>query len=108
MSSNYDFKKELEKTKVQLAKLSQEAVKIAKKGEKEIVEFSRNSKLHLDSTSITLKKEQLYYLIGKEYVSAKAPEKPTPKLKKLLGDFKKANKEQLALKRKLKTPKKIT
>ena len=106
MPTQYDFKKEWEKTRNQLAKFSKEAVKMAKKGEKEIVEFSRKSKMHVDTTAISLKKEHLYYLIGKEYTKENASAQPTPKLSKLLNKLKKADKEQQALKRKMKLAKK--
>jgi len=56
MPKQYDFKKEWEKTRDQLTKFSKEAVAVAKKGEKELVKFSRQSKLHVDATSISLKK----------------------------------------------------
>ena len=106
MSTQYDFKKEWEKTRSQIEKFSKEAVKMAKKGEKELVEFSRKSKLHVDTTAISLKKEHLYYLIGKEYAKENAPVKPTAKLTKLLGELKKADRKQRALKRKIETAKK--
>jgi len=106
MPTQYDFKKEWEKTRDQLAKFSKEAVEVAKKGEKELVEFSRRSKLHVDATSISLKKEHLYYLIGKEYAGTQGAEKPTAKLTKLLKELDKADKEQRVLKRKLKLKKK--
>jgi len=106
MSGQHDFKKEWEKTRTQLAKISQEAIKVAKRGEKELLEFSRKSRLHMDTTAINLKKERLYYMIGKEYAYAKNPEKSTPKLTKLVNELKKANTQQLALKRKLKKTKK--
>jgi len=106
MSDQYDFKKEWEKTRVQLSKFSKEAMKVAKKGEKELIEFSRRSKLHIDSTAINLRKEQLYYLIGKEFALAKGPEKTTPKLSKLLTELNKAEKKQSELSRKIQTKKK--
>ncbi|HQP10393.1 MAG TPA: hypothetical protein PKV41_03305 [Candidatus Omnitrophota bacterium] len=102
MSGQYDFKKEWEKTRDQLAKFSREAAKVAKKGEKELVKFSRRSKLHIDATAISLKKEHLYYLIGKEYTKEGMPAEPTPKLSKLINDLKKADRDQQALDRKLK------
>ena len=106
MPTQYDFKKEWEKTRNQLAKFSKEAVKVAKKGEKELVEFSRKGKLHVDTTAISLKKEHLYYLIGKEYAKDKASAQPTAKLTKLLNELKKADREQRVLKRKIGTAKK--
>jgi len=106
MPKQYDFKKEWEKTKTQLIKFSKEAAVIAKKGEKELVKFSRKGKLHVDATSISLKKEHLYYLIGKEYVRGEGSDQPTAKLTKLVGELKKADKEQQTLKRRLKVEKK--
>jgi predicted hydrocarbon binding protein len=102
MPTQYDFKKEWEKTRKQLTQFSQEAIKVAQKGEKELVKFSRIGKLHVDSAALGLKKEQLFYLIGKEYVKANAPEKPTPQLDKLLSELKKADKEQEGLRVKIK------
>jgi len=102
MAENHDFKKDWEKTKVQLQKLSKEAAKAAKKGEEQLVKFSRRSKLHIDSTAMTLKKEQLFYRIGKEYVSLKEAGIPSVKLKKLVSDLDNANKEQSTIKDKLK------
>lgn len=103
MSGQYDFKKELEKTKSQLIKFSKEAIEIAKKGEEEILKFSKRGKLHVDATAVNLKKEKLLYLIGKEYVEKKFPEKPTGKLKTLVDEFGEISKEQKSIKRKLKT-----
>jgi len=106
MPTQYDFKKEWEKTRDQLAKFSKEAVKVAKKGEKELVSFSKKSKLHIDATAISLKKEHLYYLIGKEYIKEGAPAEPMAKLAKLIAEIKKADKDQQVLNRKLKAKKK--
>lgn len=106
MPEQYDFKKEWEKAKVQLVKFSQEALQVAKKGEKGIVELSRVGKLHLDATALNLKREQLYYLIGKEYVGSQSSQKPTEKLTHLLEDFEKTEREHKALKRKIDQPKK--
>jgi hypothetical protein len=106
MPGHYDFKKEWEKTRAQLTKFSAEAAKVAKKGEVELIKFSRLSKMHVDATAISLKKEKLYYMIGKEYMQAKDLEGESPKLAKLVTELKKANQEQSALKRKLKTVKK--
>lgn len=101
MTKQFDYKKEWEKTKRQLAKFSKEATEIAKKGEKELVKFSKKGKLHVDSTSVSLKKEHLYYLIGKEYCGLKNPEVPSAKLKKYLAEVKKADREQKQLKKKI-------
>jgi len=102
MSSNYDFKKEWEETKNKFVKFSKEAADIAKKGEVELIKISRKSKLHIDSTAISLKKEKLYYLIGKEYAKAKNPANPSARLTKLVEELKQAEKEQKVLKSKFK------
>jgi len=94
------------KQKNQLTKFSKEAVRVAKKGEQELIKFSRQSKLHVDATAIGLKKEKLYYMIGKEYMQSKDLEKESPKLTKLVIELNQANKKQSVLKRKLKSPKK--
>ena len=106
MGKQYDFKKEWEKTKKSLIKFSKEAAEVAKKGEAELIKISKQSKLHIDSTATTLKKEKLYYLIGKEYAKAKNPAKPSAKLVKLMEELKELNKEQKALKGKLQGKKK--
>ncbi|MCA9398215.1 MAG: hypothetical protein KC618_00585 [Candidatus Omnitrophica bacterium] len=102
MKSHIDFKKEWEKTKKKLIEFSKEASEIAKKGEKEIAKITQQSKLHLDSTAINLKKEKLYYQIGKEYVKSRNPAKPTAKLQNFVEDVKKLEREQKSLKRKIK------
>jgi len=106
MPGQYDFKKEWEKTRNQLEKFSKEAVKVAKKGEIELIKFSRQSKLHVDATAISLKREKLYYMIGKEYAHVKDSDNATPKLGKLITELEKINRRQLALKRKLQSSKK--
>ena len=106
MSTHYDFKKEWEKTRGKLAQFSKEAMTLAKKGEKELVDFSRKGKLHVDATAVSLKKEKLYYLIGREYANNKTPEAPTQNMIKLLDELNKANKEQTSLNRKINSTKK--
>ena len=106
MPDKFNYKKEWEKTKVQLTKLGQELGEIAKKSEKELVKFSEKSKLHIDSTALVLKLEKLYHDVGKEYIKCKDPAQPSAKLKKLIQDVEKVEKQQQALKRKLKKPKK--
>jgi len=100
MSTQIDFKKEWEKTKKQLQKFSKEASVIARKGEKELVHFSKLGKLHVDSTAINLKLERLYYLIGKEYVKLKTST-PNAKMKKLIEEYKVLIKEHKALQAKI-------
>ncbi len=102
MSEQRDFKKEWERVREQLAKTSQEAIKLVKRGEEELVKFSRRGKLHIDSTTLDLRRERIYYLIGKEYVQAKAPQQPTAALTKFLDELSKINEEQGTLRSKLK------
>ena len=106
MPEHYDFKKEWKKTRDQLTKLSKEALQVAQNGEKEFMKLSRKTKIHVDSTALTLKKEHLYYMIGKEYARLQDLSKPTKNLTGLIGELKKADRQQLALKRSLKTTKK--
>ena len=74
MKKKYDFQKEWPKIKKQILDLSQDAMDLVKKGEKEAVRLSHEAKRHLDSTAISLKKERLLYLIGKEYILPRALE----------------------------------
>ena len=104
MPENFDLKKEWEKTKKQLIKFSKEAAVVAKKGEQELIKFSKKSKLQLDSTAYNLKKEKLYYLVGKEYVKAIKTGKQTAQLKKYLDELNKINKDQKIIKSKIKNP----
>jgi len=103
LSSSHDFRKEWEKTKKQFFKLSKDAEKIALKGKKEVVRFSHTGKLHLDSTAAIFKKEHLYHLIGKEYANLKDHSKSTSKLKKLVKELHKVEKEQRILKKSIKS-----
>lgn len=101
MTEQNELKNEWKKRREQLSKLSKEALLVAKRGEKELIELSRKTRIHVDSTALTLKKEHLYYLIGKEYADIQGTNKSTAKLTKLVGELTKANKLQLALKRRL-------
>lgn len=105
MGSQYDFKKEWPKIKKELMRVSQEAVKLAKKGakkgEKELVKISKKGKLHLHVAKLNVKKEQLYHMIGKEYVKADCPATPTLKLKKFIDDLSKIDKQLLSLNKKI-------
>jgi hypothetical protein len=98
-----DFKEEWPKIKQQLLDFSQQAVQMAKKGEKEFVRLSRRGKIHLDATALRLKQEHLYHLIGQEYVRAKCPAAPTAKLKQLIAEVNQIEKEQKTLGRQIKT-----
>lgn len=105
MPKEHDFKKDWEKARQQLNQFSKDALVLAKKGEEEFIKFSHRGKLHLDSTAIDLKREQLYYLIGKEYVKAKAPAQPTTAMVKLLDEIERIDKEQKAVRSELKSVK---
>lgn len=98
----HDFKKDWDKIKERLIAMSQEAKVLAKKGEKELIKFSHKSKLHIDATSLTLKKEKLFYHIGKEYVRAKNSGKTSQKMSDMLEELSQVEKQERSLKRKIK------
>lgn len=56
---------------------------------RELFFISKLSRLYLDSTAFFLKKEHLYFLIGKEYAHSNFPTEPTPHLNKLIDEYKK-------------------
>lgn len=105
MPKEHDFQKDWEKAKKQLNQFSQEAMVLAKKGEQEFLKLSHRGKLHMDSTAIDLKREQLYYLIGKEYVNAGASAQPTAAMAKLLDEMEKIGKKQKVVRSELKNTK---
>lgn len=100
MKAQYDLKKEWPKIKKQLIQVSKEALTLAKKGEKEVIRISKQGKLHIDATALTLKKEHLYHIIGKEYVEANFPGEHTSKLQRLIDEIEKIDKQLAALKKK--------
>jgi len=102
MKNQVDFKKEWESTKKQLSELTKQVAVLAKKGEKEIVRFSKKSKLYLDTTAISLKQKDLYYLIGVEYVKSKKDPSKNKKLQGLLKEIASVNKDYKTLKTKMK------
>ena len=102
MDPKYDFKKEWEKTKKQLKQLSAEALQLAKKGEKELVNISRKSKWHLDSTAVTLKRDRLYFLIGKVYAQVKNNSARTKELGRLMKEMQALDKEEKDIQKKMK------
>ena len=102
MSKQYDFKKEWPKIKKELIRINQEAIKVAKKGQKELVKISHKGRLQIDSTALNLKREHLYHLIGKEYVKSNCPDTQSPKIKKLVHEVRKLDKHIAILKRKIK------
>ena len=84
MGEGFDLKKEWGKAKKQIAELSQTVSDLAKKGEKEVLDFSQRSMLQIDSTALGLKMEHLYYLIGKEYVQSLRTNRESVKLRELI------------------------
>ncbi|HPB68131.1 MAG TPA: hypothetical protein PLT76_06320 [Candidatus Omnitrophota bacterium] len=106
MEDRYDFKKEWPKIKKELKRVSEEALKIAKRGEEEVVKFSRVGKIHIDSAALKLKQEHLFHLLGKEYMKAKFPGPHSPKMKKLIVEYHKLEKDLGQLQQNLKTPRK--
>jgi hypothetical protein len=97
MDEGYDFKKEWPKIKKELQKVSGEAVKILKKGEEEVVKYSRLGKIHVDSAALRLKKEHLFHMIGKEYLVSGCSCEPSAKMKKYLAEHEKIEKQLKAL-----------
>lgn len=106
MSAQFDFRKEWEKTKKQLIEFGKEATKIAKQGEQELVKFSEKSVLHIDATAANLRKEKLFYQIGKEYVQQLKSKKESAALTKLLQELDLVEEEGKILKRKISLSKK--
>ena len=88
-----DFQKYWPGIKKQLMQLSQEALDLAQKAEKELVRFSREGKKRIDLTTLGLRKERLCYLIGKEYIDAQCPDSPTDKLKELISEFREVDRQ---------------
>ena len=101
MNGNFDFKKEWERTKKQLVTFSRQATEVAKKGEKELVNFSQRSMLHIDATAASLQKEKLFYLIGKAYVKSLKTKGESAELDRLLKELNAVIKEESVLKKKI-------
>jgi hypothetical protein len=97
-----DFKKEWPRLRKQLMRYSQEALVLAKRGEEKIKDLSKEGKLRFDVTTLGVKKEHLYYRIGKEFVKSRSAGKENPRLHKLLEELKRVNKEMRTLNRKIK------
>ena len=102
MKIQYDFKKDWPRIKKQLTELSDEAKVLVKKGEKELVKLTRESKRHIDATALHLKKEHLYHLIGKEYLKSGCPAEPSTLMKQLVAESQKIEKDMAALARRRK------
>lgn len=102
MSQNYDVKQEWEKTKKQLVRFGKEVGELVRKGEDEIITLSQRGKMQIEATTTNLKKEKLYYQIGKEFVKLSDTSKPSVVLKKLLEEYRKLEREQKSIGSKLK------
>ncbi len=102
MADQYDLKKEWPKIKEKLILMSKEAVVLAKKGEEQLVTFSKQGKLHIDSTTLSLKKDRLFVQIGKAYVKSQRDGSQSAHMKKLLAELARMEKEERAVKRRLK------
>ena len=59
------LKNVLEKTKVGLQKIGEETSVFAKRGEKELSKIARIGKVEMDIVGLSVKKNQLYYQLGK-------------------------------------------
>ena len=93
-----DFEKMWLETKQQVLKLSRETLDLLKKGEKEVVKASGKAKISFEIMVLKAKKEQLYYLIGKESVK----KGKTAKVTKLINEVKSINRQIAAQKKLLK------
>ena len=73
-----DFQKDmnqfLEQAKEKLKRFGEEVGVLARKSEKEIVKASKASRIQLDIVGLGVKKEKLYYDIGKKAASLNAKE----------------------------------
>lgn len=103
MSDQYDLKKEWPKIKEKLIAMSKEAVVLAKKGEEQLVTFSKQGRLRIDSTALSLKKDRLFVRIGKVYVKFQKDGGQSAQMKKLLAELVQLEKEERMVKRRLKT-----
>ena len=93
-----DFEKMWLETKQQVLKLSKETLNLLKKGEKEVVRASGKAKVGFEIMVLKAKKEQLYYLIGKEAVKKGKSNKAS----KLINEVRDLSKQIAAQKKLLK------
>ena len=101
MKKSYDFNQDWPKLKKQLMEFSQDALSLAKKGEAEVLKFSKRGKLHFDSTALQLKREHICHSIGKEYIKAQCPGPHTPELKKFITQLSRVDRDIEVLKKRL-------
>ena len=95
MAKKKDFEQIFSDTKDQLMKLSKETMEMLKKGEEEVVKASGKAKLNFEIMLLKVKKEQLYYLIGKEAVK----KNKSAKMDRLAKDIKDIDSQIAAKKR---------
>ncbi|MBL7085109.1 MAG: hypothetical protein ISS43_03250 [Candidatus Omnitrophica bacterium] len=84
-----------EETKKSLKELGQKTMKLAQRGEKEVVRASKIGKLQLDIVSINLKKENVFRQAGKKVYEMHSKDKPLAsiKLASLFSQIDKANQQ---------------
>ncbi len=102
MPDQYDLKKDWPKIKEKLVLMSKEALALAKKGEQQLVVFSKQGKLHIDSTALSLKKDRLFTRIGKTYVKDLKAGKQTEQMKRLLQELSQMEKAERMIKSQIK------
>jgi hypothetical protein len=103
MAHYNNLKKEWEKAKKKLAALKKETVILAKKSEAQFKKISHQGKIHFDSAALNLRKDRLYYLIGKEFVRTMDASRKSDRLVELVEELKKINQQYAELKSKAKS-----
>jgi vacuolar-type H+-ATPase subunit H len=89
-----DFNKIWQETKEQLVQLSKDTTDFLKRGEEEISKVSGQAKKNFENMVLKLKKEQLFYFVGKEaYKLLKNKRVPKASLKKLIEEVKNIDKQ---------------
>ncbi len=95
MAKKFNMQKELEKlwpkTKKQLDRVAKDAMVLAKKSEKQLIELSEKGKIQFELTMLQVKKEQLFYKIGKAVAKNLKRMKKTVTLAKLDKELKSIN-----------------
>ncbi len=82
------------RTRKDLDAVVSETSKLIKKGEKQVKEISEKSRLKLEIMNLKLKREKLYYTLGKS-IAGISPSKWTQnkKIEKIIAEIKKLNRE---------------
>ena len=102
MKIQYDFDKDWPKTKKALMELSNNVLQFTKKSEEKIVRLSKEGKLRVDIGTLSMQKEKLYYLIGKEYVHSGYSGEKSLAMIKLIAELEGIDKKRRSLKTKIK------